>query len=176
MKHLTNTLILLFLLELTASCAAPKWPATAHFDSSVTGDQQAQIIQAYDMLNLQANKVLVNVNSGSSSNFLITISVNSSAQFEADYDGLATWSSDNCQIQINPEVFSYSVAFYDPNNYNPVSDYLTPVVWHETGHCSGLEHVTDVFAIMYPYASAFSYYSNAEKNTFINDLEASAHF
>lgn len=74
--------------------------------------------------------------------------------------GLATvFGNHYCRIQISDRTFQFG------------QDWLDSVLWHEIGHCLGMEHEeTDASDLMYPYAKPFSMYTPNAINTFLRRL------
>lgn len=73
--------------------------------------------------------------------------------------GLATirWGSP-CRIQISHRTFQWG------------QDWLDAVMWHEIGHCLGMEHTEDATDLMYQYAKPFSWYTKDAIDRFLRRL------
>jgi hypothetical protein len=74
----------------------------------------------------------------------------------SDYSGHACISCDPCQIELRSDL---------------PEDMIESVVWHEFGHCRGLQHTKN--GVMSPFPSSFEYYSSGERSQFLSALAAS---
>jgi hypothetical protein len=73
--------------------------------------------------------------------------------------GRATQLDSGCEILISKFVLE-----------SPSRDLLRSVLWHELGHCAGLEHVHEEGEIMYRSSVSFRNYSKSSLEKFFADL------
>jgi hypothetical protein len=74
--------------------------------------------------------------------------------------GLATYNRVSCKVELNEVVFS-----------EDYKDYFDPVLWHELGHCSGMEHDPKEGEIMYHIASPKNFYKTDAITRFVNSFD-----
>lgn len=86
------------------------------------------------------------------------------AQYGRYVMGLATimWNQP-CRIQISDRTFVWG------------QEWMDSVLWHEIGHCLGLEHVDDSNDLMYKYANPFSWYTATAIDQFLRRLYEATH-
>lgn len=77
--------------------------------------------------------------------------------------GRATRKDHRCEIQIAAFVLDY------------VDDLLKPVLWHELGHCAGLNHESQTYQIMSAITYPMTYYSQSTVSHFISILTPELH-
>ncbi len=88
--------------------------------------------------------------------FQITITKFSSSTDSSSKAGLATYDESFCKVELNELVFNARF-----------SSYLEPVLWHELGHCAGMEHNSSSGEIMYFLASPKDSYAEAAITRFM---------
>lgn len=76
--------------------------------------------------------------------------------------GYATMEGDSCLVELAERLFTTHAV------------YRKTVVWHELGHCAGLNHDPDEGEVMSATTSAFSSYDAATLERFIGEFEKSA--
>ncbi len=133
------------------------WPAKiiqlAGFDAA----EEVTVISALTSFNETSGRTIVEIEN-SEAGYPITLEKKDPPTDKPFRAGLATYESSQCKIEISPRVFSQY-----PN-------YLKSVLWHEMGHCAGLEHSEDQEDIMFHTSSKFENYSDASLHRFFDAL------
>lgn len=116
----------------------------------------------FAFLELQLQSRNTKISSGTKDDHNIVIEYASNAELYEDFGnsilGVA-WVSENfCRIQIAERT------------YKSGQDWVNAVVWHEIGHCVGLEHADIEDDIMYPFGQGLSRYSQMAKKRFFEGL------
>lgn len=113
-----------------------------------------------DKLQIASNNKAVEYNNVSTPAIIIEYATNEElSNYGAYILGLATVSIYKpCRIQITTRTFNYG------------QDVLDSVIWHEIGHCYGMDHTNDENDIMYQYAKPLSMYSKDVINNFLRRL------
>lgn len=152
----------LVLLVLVSACGQKSeekspWPASVHFENLSDSEQS----QAVESLKQMSNTLGVELFSFESrpGQFQLTITRMAPAGENTSKAGLATYNGTFCKVELNELVLQTSY-----------SSYFEPVLWHEIGHCSGMEHVQNSGEIMFPYASPKSFYSESAISSFFDSL------
>lgn len=143
------------------------WPTTLASLDGFSDTQREHIVAAITQLNLKINRTVVipeglktQSSSGEGSPIFIKFSQNIPEQTNV-IAGRATVESGKCTVQIS------SVVADDV-------DLLVPVIWHELGHCSGLDHDPKEGEIMYKTTHGMKAYDDATiQRFFAHMLEAS---
>lgn len=73
--------------------------------------------------------------------------------------GLATYTGAFCKVELNEVVFT-----------EDYKSYVDPVLWHELGHCSGMEHDPKEGEIMYHLASSKDFYQASAITRFMDSF------
>jgi hypothetical protein len=167
-------LLLVIACFLIAGCSKKghsylQWPATLGGLEGFSEPQKERILGAISDLNLKIRRTVVapqglqtqDSSSGSDGSPIFI-------RFEQDIPeqknviaGRATVDGEKCVIQI-----SSVVADND--------DLLVPVLWHEVGHCAGLDHDPSKGEIMYKTTYTMDHYDESTLNRFFAKvLEAS---
>lgn len=141
-----------------------QWPATLGGMEGFSESQKTHVLDAISELNGKIRRTFVSPTGLQSSNQGSPIYI----KFEENIPertnviaGRATVDGEKCVIQISSVVAS-----------NP--DLLEPVLWHELGHCAGLDHDPKEGEIMYKTTRSMkSYDEGAQSRFFTNVLEAS---
>lgn len=76
--------------------------------------------------------------------------------------GYATMEGDTCLVELAERLFVSRHA------------YRKTVVWHELGHCAGMEHDTEEGEVMSPTTSSFDTYDETTLERFVAEFEKSA--
>lgn len=76
--------------------------------------------------------------------------------------GYATMQGDTCLVELAERLFKTHQSF------------RKTVVWHELGHCAGLDHDTDDGEVMSATTSVFTSYDGEAIERFLNAFEVSA--
>lgn len=144
------------------------WPATIGGLEGFSDTQRAAVMSAISQLNLKIKRTMVSpaglqTQSGTSSGgspiyFRFADSIPEQKNVIA---GRATVDGEKCVVQISSVVAD--------NN-----ELLVPVVWHELGHCAGLDHDPKVGEVMYASTGSMKNYDAATLGRyFAHVLEAS---
>lgn len=163
MLNIKNSLICLRILFVISvfnliSCTnrSNAWPAHIIDISGFSDEEKTEVIKSIDDLNLRSNRSFVIFNNNDDGNQKITIS---KGEPHEDVLGQAGVSDGTCFIQLMPEAFK--------------NDFLTTVVWHELGHCSGLDHSSDYPDIMYYSVRPLVQYEPSSIYSFLLSLSKS---
>lgn len=138
------------------------WPGHLRNISGFSESEKARILSAIESLNEKAGKEILSENE-SDSNFSVEIQKVSAASWPQSRAGFATVKTTDCKIEISDALFT-----------NNKSDFLYPVVWHEIGHCAGLDHSSEEGAIMAPTTSILASYPSNIITKFIDRMRESA--
>lgn len=155
------------LITLTAVCvcmlgcaklrSGRPWPAQI---SSITGfedSERNQVIESLRSLNVVAGRTAVEVDSPVRG-FSIAIEKRLPPEDKPYRAGLATFDDSHCTIEISPRVLTQ------------YKDYLSSVLWHEIGHCGGLDHNDEKGELMYHTSDRFERYSTDSLTRFFTAL------
>lgn len=153
--------ILLIVALLVVGCGnkektAP-WPAMVRFD----GLSQSEIDLVKKSLTSFSHSFGSNVFffEEQNSQFQITIGKLEESEESTSKAGLATYNGVFCKVELNQLVFESGFG-----------SYLEPVVWHELGHCAGMEHDPKAGELMYYLASPKNLYSTDALSRFWNNF------
>lgn len=124
------------------------WPATVSGMQGFSDSQQTQIRAALEEVNTDAKKRVIEVD-GAADRFPVTIQLRNPWPEAPTRAGYATMDPNGCVIEISTDVMRKGKE-----------DYLRPVLWHELGHCAGLQHDPKEGEVMYKVSEPFSYYSS----------------
>jgi len=142
-----------FLLVIFLACACGKtnkdhapWPATISFSALKDSERMALT----DTLKGFSKSLGTDVFffDERPSHFQIVISLLSAEDKNSSKAGLATYDGTFCKVELNESVFSESYR-----------SYLEPVLWHELGHCAGMDHDPKLGELMYYLASPKNFYT-----------------
>lgn len=120
---------------------------------------KAQTERAIELINIEARKQVISI---SPRNQYVLIYKVPNKQLEAKIAGAAYVGGSQCRIDIPERTFDAG------------EDFLTTVIWHEIGHCYGLNHVSDPNDIMYKSVGSIQYYSDQQKQNFLRRLYEAA--
>ena len=126
--------------------APAPWPATVRFE----GLTQSEINSVRESLNKFSDSFGSEVFFFDErvSQFQISIGKLGNSEATSSKAGLATFDDSSCKVELNNLIFQ-----------SDYSSYLEPVVWHELGHCAGMEHNPKSGELMYHIASPQSLYT-----------------
>ncbi len=136
-----------------------QWPATLGGLEGFSESQRKAVLAALVEINLKSQHTLIEApelntqstsNSGSPIFFRFTADIPEQTKVIA---GRATVDGDKCDVQI-------SSAVIDNNTL------LVPVLWHELGHCAGLDHNSNKGEIMYATTYSMKTYDEASLSRF----------
>jgi hypothetical protein len=91
------------------------------------------------------------------------VSNESLSKFGPGVLGIAQVGVSPCRIKLANRLFTFT------------QDWINSVVWHEVGHCMGMEHTSNANDIMYPYANPLSWYTQEIIQDFIRRLYEATH-
>ena len=144
-----------------------QWPATLGGLEGFSESQRQAVLAAIVEINLKSEHTLIEApelktqstsNSGSPIFFRFTADIPEQTKVIA---GRATVDSDRCDVQISSAVIDNNAL-------------LVPVIFHELGHCAGLDHNPNKGEIMYAITySMKTYYQAAFSRFFVAFLESS---
>ncbi len=123
------------------------WPATVSGMNGFSDEQKSTVRAALLEMNTDAKSSIIDVD-GSKDHFPITIKLREPWPEAPTRAGYATMDSDGCLVEISTDVFRDSKE-----------DYIRPVIWHELGHCAGLQHDPAEGEVMYKVSEPIKYYS-----------------
>lgn len=112
------------------------WPARISGHENFTEKEWAQVTEAIDYLNRGAGQILVSDDSNQNGLPIFFRKVQAPKE-NRRRAGLAIISSEDCTIELSDMIFK-----------GLTTEYVTPVVDHEIGHCAGLEHTSSEKDIM----------------------------
>ncbi|MFM8315565.1 MAG: hypothetical protein ACKOA8_14880 [Deltaproteobacteria bacterium] len=150
------------LLVLVTGCGqkgAPSapWPASVKFDKLSETQKQSVSEMLMDFSKDIGTETFYFDNR--SAQFQLTITLLGDQDQKSSKAGLATYNGSYCLLELSPLVFEESYQ-----------SYLQPVLWHELGHCAGMEHDKSVEEIMYYLARPKGFYSDSAISHFFNSF------
>ena len=148
-------------VSLMGNCAkirpSPSWPARIAPFSGFDPEEASSIQEAIEAFANQAplNARLITMDEGG---FPIYFTKDASLDSTQNRAGLATLDRLHCIIALAPRVFlTYRT-------------HLKSVVWHEMGHCAGLEHSDLEGDIMYRTSKQFAWYTEKSIERFFSTV------
>jgi hypothetical protein len=139
------------------------WPAAVVSTEHFSAAESQTLITALDEMNIAVHRTIVQPDSATSG-YPITIVLRGPWDEAPDRAGYATVESDKCTIELSNVIFAEGKK-----------DYIKPVVWHEMGHCAGLQHDPTQGEIMYKASNRLSDYTQASISRFyVNVLSSIA--
>jgi len=159
MKQVVVVLIVVFLI---VGCGNYRhqyleWPALLVSVSDFSESQQDMVYEAVDQFNNRSGKTLIIFNDSEADSQIFIRWKEEIPQLRSAIAGRATMEPDKCTIDIAEIVAS-------------TKDYLIPVLWHEIGHCAGLEHVPEKGEIMYKEVTPLSDLETEAIERFFSDV------
>jgi hypothetical protein len=153
---------ILILLVLVSACGQKSeekspWPASVHFENLSDSERSLAVESLKQMSNTLGVELFSFENRPAQ--FQLTITRMAPYGENASRVGLATYTGTFCKVELNEIILQ-----------NSYSSYFDPVLWHEIGHCSGMEHVKNSGEIMFPSASPKSFYSESAISSFFDSL------
>lgn len=148
-----RNVIILSLLFLASCGKANKWPANVTIDSSLNTAMANEIVAYTFDLNRELKENAFGFGSAES-RYPITIKYSSTPGARPLSAGMALIYHNRCEITIYPLAITH--------------DILKSVLWHEYGHCIGMEHLDISGELMSPGVRQFITYDQNSINLFIN--------
>lgn len=158
---------LLIVALLCVSCAQGqreplKWPVTLVGIEGFSEDQQTRVLDAIDELNAEVSQTLVVHGTHARGGSPVTIRwAKEIPQMASTIAGRAFLDSEKCTIQL-ADVVAKSDSL------------LKPVLWHELGHCAGLQHDPSEGEIMFRRTDYMENYDNSALSRFFARIQEAA--
>jgi len=157
----------LIVLFLSSACGLERhpewqWPARIAKIEGFSEQQLQELGLTIDELNTEAGQPVI-IRENDPLAYPITLRIVSSTPESPKRVGYAVLRETHCEIEIDERAFELS----DGN-------FLKSIVWHELGHCAGLDHNNDQFSVMYFTTAPFETYSNEALDSFVGDFINSA--
>ncbi len=138
-----------------------QWPAAVVSVENFSPDQTATLNAALKEMNIHVHRTIVQPE-GTTAGYPIRIKLREPWPEAPDRAGYATVESDRCTIELSNVIYK-----------NADTDYIKPVVWHEMGHCAGLQHVATQGEIMYPSSNKLAAYTQDQISRFYSEVLSS---
>ncbi|MBY0372257.1 matrixin family metalloprotease [bacterium] len=158
---------------------ALRWPARINSMQGFDSSESSAVHTVITSLNSQIGLSILNISGGTGSDinirFVTSFDSEVAAASHVDYAyikmpgrgiagtriaGRATLTAENCLIELGDFIFNDD-------------ELMQAVLWHEIGHCGGLQHVKEDGEIMSPVTKPFNQYSSDKVQRFFGDLLAS---
>ena len=139
-----------------------KWPAAVVQTENLTEMQKDLVFETLKDLNTQIRRTVVNPEQAGDA-YPITIKLHGKWAEAPSRAGYATVADDRCLVELSDEIFQ-----------DDKKDFLKPVIWHEFGHCAGLNHDPREGEIMYRTSSTMQDYQAPAINRFFSAILSSA--
>lgn len=169
-ERMRNLLLLIFCILLVACGKERHWPAEISSCSGCSQEEIGSVSSYVSDLNSKSGSNLVSMsNKESKTQFSITVRFVEGVEIQESGDskntraGLATVYVDHCDVQLSKDL-------HKQEN----SQYFKAVLWHEMGHCAGLEHDNNEEEIMFAVTKKFPAYTDDAITRFINKFKQSA--
>ena len=120
-------------------------------------NEKIEILNALNDLNKNFNNSIFTIKKNKSSKIFFQLSEKTKKSANGNLAGTAMNLISSCKITI------FSVSWKDK--------IVKSVIWHEVGHCFGLEHSENPDDIMYLSVKPFEKYTKESVNTFLEDLK-----
>ena len=157
---------LAFAVLLVTGCGGeiPRSPWPAHIASmeGMSEEEQAEVRKAVDELNALAETTVVTFEP-SAANYGIVVKKNDPSQDVENRAGFALVSPQNCNIDLSSVIFN-----------SDKTEYIRPVIFHELGHCAGMNHSEDESDIMFKATVPNSSYTEEAISKFTKAFRAAA--
>ena len=165
-----NVFLLFFCILLVACGKERHWPAEISSCSGCSTEEKGSVSSFVTDLNAKSGSNLISMSeSENKTQFAITVRFVEGAEIQESGDskntraGLATVYIDHCDVQLSKDLHKAENA-----------QYFKAVLWHEMGHCAGLEHDNSEEEIMFAVTKKFPAYTEDAITRFINKFKQSA--
>ena len=122
-------------------------------------NEKVEILNALEDLNKSLNSSIFTIKKNKNSKIIFESSQKVRKGANGNLAGTAMILINSCKITV------FSLSFQDK--------IVKSVVWHEVGHCFGLEHSENPEDIMYLSVKPFEKYTKESINSFLEDLKKS---
>lgn len=162
MKIKIFNLILFSLILITLGCSENPVKAPVYLGEmeNFNFDQKVEILSILQDLNRKLNNSLFTFKKNNNSKINLDFVEKNIKREKNGLAGTALTLMNLCKITIYPISFDNGI--------------LKSVLWHEVGHCFGLEHSKNPDSIMHYSVGPFENYSENSINSFLQDLKKSA--
>lgn len=157
-----SNLILFSLVLIMLGCSESPIKAPVYLGEmeNFSFDQKVEILSILQDLNRQLNNSLFTFKRNNNPKINFDFVEKKIKREKNDLAGTALTLMNLCKITIYPISFDYRI--------------LKSVLWHEVGHCFGLEHSENPDDIMYYSVTSFQNYSENSINFFLQNLKKSS--
>jgi hypothetical protein len=150
--------VILILLLCSCGHTPPRtWPATISSMTGFTDSQKSEVMGYVKDLNTLVGHDIVVLSRENS--YVLTFKFVDYRELNTDTIGMAHVGGNACGIDLSSELFDV------------LTDHAKTTVWHEIGHCAGLDHIDPkIGEIMSPEAMAFYMYGPKQLDRFRTDI------
>ena len=139
------------------------WPAQIASMEGMTDTEKAEVRKAVESLNSLFGGQVLSFSPESETNYTISMKKSEPPTDNAQRAGYATVGIANCSVDLSAVLFREGMK-----------EYIRPVVFHELGHCAGLEHSPDENDVMYKTTNKDGFYTEEAIERFLAAFRASA--
>jgi len=139
------------------------WPAALVALENFPSAEHSRVEEAVKQLNERALRPILMEQGTTGGGYPVTIRFREPWPEAPNRAGYATIEDDRCTVEISSVLFEATFK-----------DYLFPVIWHEVGHCAGLEHIPQEGEVMYKYSGALGSYTEGAIQRFFGTLLSQA--
>ncbi len=156
---LKRILIVTVVIFINIGCAKFRlnWPISLKAVSGFNDNEKEKIYEWLEEINQYSNSILIDFSESHDGSSLYISKKEDIPKFATRVAGRATLEYQKCTIEI------LSLVSND-------DDLFKTILWHELGHCAGLEHVPERGEIMYKEAIPFSNLSKEAVERFLNQF------
>lgn len=157
-----SRLILFSLILINFGCSENQIKAPVYLGEmeNFNFDQKFEILSILQDLNRKLDNSLFTFNKNNKPKINLDFTEKTIKKQKGGLAGTALILINSCKITIYPVSFNDRI--------------LKTVLWHEVGHCFGLEHSKNPNDIMYTSVGQFENYSQDSINSFLQDLKKSS--
>jgi len=146
------------------------WPAEITSCENCTQEETDLVFSSVEELNSKSGSNLVALKKDSAETkfaiklfFVDSVALQESSESKNTRAGLATVYPDRCEVQLSRDL-------HKAEN----SHYFKAVLWHEMGHCAGLDHDKNEEDLMFSVTKKFQAYTDETLIRFFNKFKQSA--